>query len=65
MIQDVTECRCLIYGMQENVTKYNGIKLPYSPNVTDIKAATSEYYEMIYKVIWAPTFRNILIHFVN
>ena len=49
--------------MQQNVLKYKGILLPYLPNFTEAK--TMECYKMIYKLILAPAFRNISIHFVN
>ena len=29
------------------------------------EAQTIECYEMIYKLVWSPTFHNILIHFVS
>ena len=34
-VQSITEWRCLIKGLQQNVTKYNRILLLYSPNVTE------------------------------
>ena len=32
------ECRCLKYGMQQNVTKCNEVKSHYSPNVTEYRS---------------------------
>ena len=29
------------------------------------EAELTKYYEIIYKLIWSPTFRNMLINFVN
>ena len=37
-VQSVTEWRCPIYGLQQNVTKYNRILLFYSPNVTEYRS---------------------------
>ena len=57
-----TEWRCLIYGLQQNVTNYKGISLLYCPNTG---TETMECYKMDYKLIYSPTIRNVLIRYFN
>ena len=39
--------------------------MPYSRNVMNVDAETTKCYELIYKLIKASTFHNILLHYVN
>ena len=63
-VQSIMEWRCLIYGFQQKVSKYNRIYLLHSPNVRNTEPETTECNEMIFKLIYSFTFRNVLIHFV-
>ena len=62
MLQNVTECSCLIYGVQQNVTEYRCLIHNLLRNA---EAETTECYEMVYKLIKAPSFRNILLNSIH
>ena len=48
--------------MVQNVKEFIGF---IHQMIRDTTVETTECYEMIYKLIQAPTFRNILIQFVD
>ena len=54
-------CRFLFFGIQQNVTEYTGCLIHEILR----NAEATECYEMINKLLYAPTFRNILSHSVN
>ena len=47
--------------MLQNVTEFSFVH----QMLRNTEAETTERYEMIYKLISTPTFRNILIYFFN
>ena len=43
-VQSITEWRCLIYGLQQNVNiKYNGIQLRFHRILQNTEAETTEF----------------------